>query len=124
MAFIEKVTLKNFAKFTGKHLCQSLSFNKLQACNVIKKETLAQVFFCEFCGTTKNTFSTKNLPEPAFESDEKNFRKIKFGGHTGKMWEPKTLSEKYSVVWKYLSNLNEQRHIEDAAEQKSWRFFL
>ena len=30
--------LKNFAKFTGKHLCQSLFFNKVTgvACNFIK----------------------------------------------------------------------------------------
>ena len=31
---------RNFAKFTGKHLCQSLFFNKvagLTACNLIKK---------------------------------------------------------------------------------------
>ena len=25
-------------------------------CNFIKKETLAQVFFCEFCEISKNTF--------------------------------------------------------------------
>ena len=28
-----------------------------QACNLIKKETLAQVFSCEFCEISKNTFS-------------------------------------------------------------------
>ena len=28
-----------------------------KACNFIKKETLAQVFFCEFCEISKNTFS-------------------------------------------------------------------
>ena len=41
--------LRNFTKSTGKHLCQSLFFN-------IKKESLAQVFFCEFCEISKNTF--------------------------------------------------------------------
>ena len=45
--FCKKGVLRNFAKFTGKHLCQSLFF---------KKETLAQVFSCEFCGIFKNTF--------------------------------------------------------------------
>ena len=30
--FHEKGALKSFAKFTGKHLCQSFSFKKLQAC--------------------------------------------------------------------------------------------
>ena len=32
---VKKCVLRNFAKFTGKHLCQSLF-----ACNFIKKETL------------------------------------------------------------------------------------
>ena len=56
--FCKKCVLRNFAKFTGKHLCQSLFFNKIVglACNLIKKETLAQVFSCEFCEVSKNTF--------------------------------------------------------------------
>ena len=48
-----KDVLRNFAKFTGKHLCQSLNF--------IKKETLAQVFSSEFCEISKNTFFTEHL---------------------------------------------------------------
>ena len=40
--------LRNFTKFTGKHLYQSLFFN-------IKKETLAQAFSSEFCKILKNT---------------------------------------------------------------------
>ena len=32
---------------------------KLQACNFIKKETLAQVFSCELCEISKNTFSCR-----------------------------------------------------------------
>ena len=32
-----------------------------QACNFIKKETLAQVFSCEFCEISKNTLSTEHL---------------------------------------------------------------
>ena len=27
-----------------------------KACNFVKRETLAQVFFCEFCEISKNTF--------------------------------------------------------------------
>ena len=49
--FCKKGVLRNFTKFTGKHLRQSLFFN-----NFIKKETLAQAFSCEFCGISKNTF--------------------------------------------------------------------
>ena len=44
---IKKGVPRNFTKFTGKHLCQSLFFNKFA--NFIKKETLGQVFSCEFC---------------------------------------------------------------------------
>ena len=42
--------LKNLAKFTGKHLWQSLSFSKVAGVksNFIKKETLTAVFFCNF----------------------------------------------------------------------------
>ena len=46
--FCKKDVLRNFAKFTGKRLCQSLFFIK---------ETLAQVFSCEFCETFKNFLS-------------------------------------------------------------------
>ena len=31
------------------------------ACNIFKKETLAQVLSCEFCETSKNTFITEHL---------------------------------------------------------------
>ena len=31
------------------------------ACNFIKKETLAQVFFCELCEISKNTFFTEHI---------------------------------------------------------------
>ena len=63
---MRKDVLKNFAKFIGKHLCQSFSFNKVaglrpQVCNLIKKETLTQVFSCEFCEIFKNTFFTEDL---------------------------------------------------------------
>ena len=65
----KKGVLKNFSKFKGKHLCQSLVFNKVEACNFIKKETMAQVFFCEFCKNFKNTFFSKNTAVSASVSD-------------------------------------------------------
>ena len=61
--FYKKAVLRNFTKFTGKHLCQSLFIN---ACNFAKKETLAQVFFCEFCKISKNTFSFRTPLVAAF----------------------------------------------------------
>ena len=44
--------LQNFTKFTGKHLCWSLVFNKVE-----KKK----VFSCEFCELFLNTFFTEHL---------------------------------------------------------------
>ena len=51
--FCKRGVLRNLAKFTGKHLCQSLFLNKFIN-NFIKKETLAQVFSCEFYEISKN----------------------------------------------------------------------
>ena len=65
--FCKKDVLRNSAKFTGKHLCQSLFFNKIAdlACNFVKKETLAQVFSCEFCKISRNTFFIEHLQATA-----------------------------------------------------------
>ena len=38
-----------FTKFKGKHLCQRPA-RSLRPATLFKKETLAQVFSCEFCG--------------------------------------------------------------------------
>ena len=59
--FCEKGVLRNFAKFTRKHLCQRFFLKKSTASNLIKKETLAQVFSCDFCEISKNTFVTEHL---------------------------------------------------------------
>ena len=53
---MKKGALRNFATFTGQHLCQSPFLIKF-----IKKETLTQVFSCEFCKISKNTFYTESL---------------------------------------------------------------
>ena len=53
-----KGVLSNITKFTEKHLCQSIFFNKKV---FIKKENLAQVFSCEFCEISKNTFFEEHL---------------------------------------------------------------
>ena len=54
---------ENFAKFTGKHLCQSLFFNKVAGLGpaTLLKKVLAQVFSCEFCEIFKNTFFTEHV---------------------------------------------------------------
>ena len=67
---VRKGVLRNFAKFTGKHLCQIPFFNKAagQAWNFIKKGTLVQVFSCEFCEISDNTFLTEHLWTTASET--------------------------------------------------------
>ena len=52
----KKDVLRNFTKFTGRHPCQRLFFNKR-----IKKETLAQVFSCEVREISKNNFFIEHL---------------------------------------------------------------
>ena len=58
--FYKKSVPRNFTKFTAKHLCQSPFFNKVAGL-FIKKETLAQVFSCEFCEISKSTFFTQHF---------------------------------------------------------------
>ena len=55
---VRKGVLRNSAKFTGKHLCQSLLF---------KKEILVQVFSCKFCEISQITFFTEHLRTTASE---------------------------------------------------------
>ena len=50
--FCKKDVLRKFAKFTGKHL-------HLRPATLSKKETLAQVFSCEFSEISKRTFFYK-----------------------------------------------------------------
>ena len=61
---MKKGFLRNFAKVTGKRLYQGIFFNKvagLGSSTLLKKETLAIVFPCEFCEISKNTFFTEHL---------------------------------------------------------------
>ena len=68
--FCKKYVLNNFVKSTGKHLRQSLFFNKV---------TLTQVFPCEFCVISKNTFLTEHLwaTVSVISKDIQYFLKIK-----------------------------------------------
>ena len=62
--FCKKRCFKSFAKFTGKQLCQSLFFNRIAGISPViffKKETLAQVFSCEFWEERPWTTGSKDL---------------------------------------------------------------
>ena len=70
---VKKGAFRNFPKFTGKHLCQSLFFNKVAggAFHFIKKEALAQVFSCELCEFSKNNFFTKHVWATSSQSNSR-----------------------------------------------------
>ena len=60
--------LSSSAKLFGQHRSghrrchiKSSALRNLNACNFIKKETLVQLFSCEFCEIFKNTFFTEHL---------------------------------------------------------------
>ena len=56
--------------------CASLFLIKLQAmgpATLLKKETLAQVFSCEFCEISKNTFSYRTHLVAASDLETQNF---------------------------------------------------
>ena len=74
--FCKKGVVKNFAKFTGKHLLPAFFLIKLQAggLQLYLKETRAQVFFCEFCGIFKNTVFCRTPPVAAFVRISKSTR--------------------------------------------------
>ena len=55
--------LKTLQKLIRKNLCIGIFFIKVAkpACNFVNKETLAQVFLCEFCKSFKSTYLIKHF---------------------------------------------------------------
>ena len=90
---IKTGVLKNIVKFAGKHICQSLFFNKV-ASNSIKKKTLAHVFSCEFCKILQNT-SGRLLLHISFEISKCNGFSKTFGNFIY------FLFEFFLVVWNF-----------------------
>ena len=66
--YMNKDVLKNFAKFTWKHLCQSFFLNKVAVLNFIKKRLWHRCFPVNFANFLKNTFSTEHLRGTASET--------------------------------------------------------
>ena len=79
---VKKVFLE-MSQNSQKHTCARVSFLiKLQAsCNFIKKETLAQVFSCEFCEICKNTFFYRTPLGSASDFHSLTFHCIVFASH-------------------------------------------
>ena len=70
----EKGVLRNFIKLTGKHLCQSLFFNKV----ALKKESLTQVFFCEFVTFLRTPFLQNTSGGCFYNTTETRFDVVKY----------------------------------------------
>ena len=65
---VKKGVLRNFTKFTGKYLCQSLFFNKvagLRPATSLKKKPWYRCCPVNFAKFLKNTFSTEHLQTTA-----------------------------------------------------------
>ena len=63
MCSVKKVFLE-ILQNSQENTCARVSFLiscRSEACNVIKKDTLAQVFFSEFCEIFKSTFFTEHV---------------------------------------------------------------
>ena len=54
--FWKKVVLSNFSKFTGKHLCQSLFFNKAAGFSLWKERLWHRCFYVNFVKFLRTTF--------------------------------------------------------------------
>ena len=65
--FYKKGVLRNFTKFTGKHLCQSLFFNKVAGLRPasLSKKRLWHRCFPVLCEISKNTVFTEHLQTTA-----------------------------------------------------------
>ena len=66
----KKGILRNFAKFTGKHLCQRVFFNKVAGLSpaTLLRNSLARVFSCEFNEISLNTSFYRTPPVAASEN--------------------------------------------------------
>ena len=100
---VKKGVLSNFSKFKGKHLCQCLG--QPRPATSLKKETLEQVFSCEFCVIYKGTFFTEHLRTTA----SNNSIPVTFSGC---LIVPKYISIKENSLfilriglWKHLLNI-------------------
>ena len=62
--FYKKGVLRNFAKLTGKHLCQSLFFNKvagLRPATLLKRRLWHRCFLVNFLKFLRTTFFIEHL---------------------------------------------------------------
>ena len=69
---IKKGILKNFAKFTGKHQCQNLFFNKvagLRLATLLKKRLWHRCFPVNFAKFSRTPFLQNNFEQLLLDED-------------------------------------------------------
>ena len=106
--FCKKDVLRNFAKYQD-NICVRVTL----LCSIIVKETLAQVFSCEFCEICKTTFSCRIPPATASVSGI---------SHTVTLvnWPIQIYSEqKYCIFCKLILNLSQKKFIYDIEDMAS-----
>ena len=67
---MKKGALRNFAKFTGKHLCQRLFFNKVAG---RRTWNLCHRFSCEFCEICENIYFNRTPQDDRFLTNMAKF---------------------------------------------------
>ena len=93
----KKGVLRNFTKFTGKRLCQSLFFNKVAAAQAL---TLAQAFSCEFCEISKSTLFYRTHLVAASKVKYIFSQKL----HFIDLWQDSEYTPKFWVKFQTVSN--------------------
>ena len=65
---MERDFLKNFVKFTGKHFCRILIFDKAACCSssFYQKEIPTQVFSCKICKFLEFWYISASGPRPSY----------------------------------------------------------
>ena len=96
--FCKKRVPRNFAKFTGKHLCQSLFLNGLQ---LYLKNSLAQLFSCEI---SKNTFFLYSTSGGCFCLVCKSLKLV----HRHKDYWPENSKQNFLPLEKWIHCLNSE----------------
>ena len=98
-----KKDVKNFAKFTGKHLCRGLF---LVSCRTQAEEILAQVFSCEFCKISKNTFCYRTPSMAASVCCGRKVAAVKIEKLKAFIIKYYDISKTYSVQFRLLYSAN------------------
>ena len=84
--------------YYDKNIRQTLANHRLKACNFIKKETLAQVFSCEFCEIYETPFFIKHHRWLLF--NKHNFR---INTLHNKIQELRISHSRLAINWPYMA---------------------